>query len=72
MKLYNITSTERTSKGQGGNNFLRNDIYIENKEKARYTTIITSTEDGYTIELYNNFMDKNILVYSSTILKSKK
>lgn len=65
MKLYNITSTERASKGQGGNKYLKNDIYIIDRVKPSYTLEIEESKDGYTIQLINHFFGKDIIVYNS-------
>jgi hypothetical protein len=51
MKLYATTSSERASKGQGGE-YLDIEIMGHNKVVIARALVRTSLEHGYTIELY--------------------
>jgi hypothetical protein len=57
MKLYATTTSERASKGQGGNNELVISLMWENEYKERYEVaqvIFTNTKDGYNISFFDS------------------
>ena len=52
MKLYATTTSERASKGQGGNEYLKIIVLNENKtQKALFD--ITNDEDGFILDFTN-------------------
>lgn len=53
MKIYATTTSERATKGQGGNDYLDIEVKGENQEKLLELRI-TQNEDGehYTVEGY--------------------
>ena len=51
MKLYAKTTSERASKGQGGNEFLKVNIYNE-KQQEICRIYVNPTEQGNKIELW--------------------
>ena len=58
MKLYATTTSERASKGQGGNDFIEIQITDEN-EKAIYSLIVMPHDEGHLIiENLNAYVQK--------------
>jgi hypothetical protein len=53
MKLYAITTSERASKGQGGNERLEIDIFIFDRSIPRYKIEITTDELLFLERGYN-------------------
>ena len=67
MKLYATTTSERASKGQGGNKYLN--IEIQNEEAERiYRLNITNDVLHPFIALYNK---KNTLIFSERMEQTK-
>jgi len=65
MKLYATTTSERASKGQGGNKYLNIDIFIEDRNYSKYSINITPDH----IIMVENLPYKILL---DTNLKGKK
>lgn len=73
MKLYATTTSERATKGQGGNDFLINDIFITDREQQDYR-IETIVYNG-SIEtriykrkmFYNSIKEKYTEIYKDII-----
>ncbi len=55
MKLYATTTSERASKGQGGNDFLRSDIYITDRNQPQYRVIVTVEKNGEVVTILESF-----------------
>ena len=55
MLLYATTTSERASKGQGGNEFLNVGIFITDKNQPAYRVIIKPLEDGSIITKLESF-----------------
>lgn len=61
MKLYATTTSERASKGQGGNKEIRIDLYVINRDEPLYEIVLTSDlleiknygESDYLLRLEN-------------------
>lgn len=53
MKLYATTTSERASKGQGGNEYLNIDILDENKNIIMYISVIVRNKKP-TIKIYHD------------------
>ena len=51
MKLYATTTSERASKGQGGNRYLDIDIYTTNREKPTHHVHVIVSPDGGVINV---------------------
>ena len=52
MKLYATTTSERASKGQGGNKHLQTDILVEKNDRERYycgTLTVRNDTEQYVI-----------------------
>jgi len=49
MRLYATTTSERASKGQGGNRFLDIDIFTTNKEKSTHHVHVIVSPNGNQI-----------------------
>lgn len=48
MKLYAKTTSERATKGQGGNRHLNIEIFIDDREKSRFVLYINKNPDNST------------------------
>ena len=53
MKLYATTTSERASKGQGGNKFIQTKLVVGNKDNQIDLGILTlrATDTGYHLQL---------------------
>lgn len=72
MKLYATTTSERASKGQGGNDYLDININIDSKEPVyRFRTIFDELLDIYYIHLEINRSNEWIQVYRGEIETTK-
>ena len=73
MKLYATTTSERASKGQGGNKYLNVFINIDERRSDRFRLFITCHDDE-TITLALADMDKPFpnTVWSETIRGEKQ
>ena len=63
MKLYATTTSERASKGQGGNKFIEIDLRYGSKNNSIREYFITYTKDKLIVEgeegvLFENFITK--------------
>lgn len=73
MKLYATTTSERATKGQGGNKQLNLAIYIDNREKPRYRLHVTKREDESTdVVLVDMERPYPNTVFEDTIKGNKK
>jgi len=63
MKLYATVQSERASKGQGGNKFIRFTLKDESKQVQLRLQIVQQADDLATYELYEHETGK--VVYSS-------
>ena len=48
MKLYETITSERATKGQGGNKQINTAIYIDDKKNPRFRLFLTAREDNST------------------------
>lgn len=76
MKLYAKTTSERASKGQGGNDFLDINITNDKKELLAYVRVIP-VEDGipliyFTVVKYHAFLVKDRGVFDEVERKQTK
>lgn len=56
MRLYSTITSERASKGQGGNDYLLIDIMDENRDKilqVHVTYAKSNIQGGYNVYIYN-------------------
>jgi hypothetical protein len=59
MKLYATTTSERATKGQGGNEYLEIDITIKDDAGERPFCTLRLEEKEYTFELFNKNTGEN-------------
>lgn len=68
MKLYATTTTERASKGQGGNDFLHIQIQVGKARKVFADIEIFRVINSYGVETYTLLLDnKELKLYGETL-----
>lgn len=73
MKLYATTTSERASKGQGGNEYLNIDILINDRQQPQFRTIVKHGKTtGQTTVLFQSYSFGNWIDSYKTILFENK
>ena len=65
MNLYAKTTSERASKGQGGNKELVIDLTIDDKRREEVGTVVMSVDNGAYSVLYYPKDNKKVVLYKS-------
>lgn len=69
MKLYATTTSERASKGQGGNDYIAIKLRVGENREQFCNLYLSTSKDGSCYELINK--DNNDVIWTKTI-KGKK
>ena len=74
MKLYATTTSERASKGQGGNDYLNIDILINDRTQPAFRARIINDEKlGQTYITFQSYhLQKWTDVYQTTVFENKE
>ncbi len=71
MKLYATTTSERASKGQGGNKYVRTDYFTENGERKLCVIIEQLKQDEAHISVSSVNGDEIKQVYRHSFINTK-
>ncbi len=73
MKLYATTTSERASKGQGGNKYLNIDINVLGDQDPSYRVRVIDDEllDIIYLSFENKINDKWVMLYSEKLIYNK-
>lgn len=74
MKLYATTTSERATKGQGGNNHIKVDLFVGSTADSRQVatvTLVALSNGGYELFYWNKETDKTSCLQTGEI-KAKK
>jgi hypothetical protein len=72
MKLYATTTSERATKGQGGNKEILIDLKIENPERKRFAMLkLTNYTDSFELAIMQNACDWQVIKKEQKAKKQK-
>lgn len=64
MKLYATVTSERATKNQGGNQYIRTDYYVGSRDKSVWvaTATLTTEPDGYRLKFRTEDFEKEVAI----------